>query len=286
MLNIVERPEIRSLSSEKLKAFFNAVKSLHSSSDTDVFNQHSAIHYNNSHHAHGVPAFFPWHREFLRSYELALQKVDPSVVLPYWDWSIDSQAPEHSPILTNAYFGGNGRSLDSCVRNYNHDDKISAFCPPETLEAIISQATTYDQIRTGIEGSPHGAVHIGIGGSDGDLTYIVNLPEDLTLISTETAKPQTTQTSSRPRRELILNAGHNNLSNKFPYDVEKPIFVSPIDRTTRQKIRTPEPLPQAYIDANHLNTHEVRSQEKSLALIIESLNALPGFIPHANITIF
>src|SRR3954453_11193761 len=37
--------------------------------------------------AHRAPAFFPWHREMLRQFELDLQKIDPNVTPPYWDWT-------------------------------------------------------------------------------------------------------------------------------------------------------------------------------------------------------
>ncbi|KAI0220986.1 hypothetical protein L0F63_004345 [Massospora cicadina] len=432
--NIVTRPEVRSLSSRQLNAFFNAVRGLRNLNNSDVFNQHSAIHYNNSPQAHGVPAFFPWHREYLRRYELALQRVDPSVVLPYWDWSIDSQAPELSPILTNTYFGGNGRSSDSCVvqgnfarwnvpipnphclrRRYNRGDRISAFYSPESLEAIISQATTYDQLCTSIEGGPHGAVHTGIGGSTGDFSqmyssndplfyvhhafidllwnewqmrnpslantynggsastsnimrpfnvpvsqvlntkaagycytyprYGVNLPVSppassnstsppistsaSTLIPTTTTQPITTQTpiqtnptttqipqptnfqghffptnnffgrghplfGHKPfhhrgkfrslfRRHTKLNAGITNLYAKLYNKVKRLIVIPSTDRSTPHKIRTPEPLPQAYLLSNHLNVDKVRSDEEALAGIVESLNAIPGFVPYADI---
>ncbi len=37
--------------------------------------------------AHGSAAFLPWHREFTRRFEEALQSVNPNVTIPYWDWT-------------------------------------------------------------------------------------------------------------------------------------------------------------------------------------------------------
>jgi tyrosinase len=36
---------------------------------------------------HRSPSFLPWHRKYLLEFERALQAVDSSVNLPYWDWT-------------------------------------------------------------------------------------------------------------------------------------------------------------------------------------------------------
>jgi tyrosinase len=58
--------------------------------------------------AHRCPAFLPWHRELLYQFERDLQTVsgDPSLGLPYWDWSVD-QSPTGLPWLDD-FMGGDG----------------------------------------------------------------------------------------------------------------------------------------------------------------------------------
>ncbi|MEM9174027.1 MAG: tyrosinase family protein [Myxococcota bacterium] len=43
--------------------------------------------------------FLPWHREYLRRFELALQSVVPGVTIPYWPWPM---RPEPSSLFSNA----------------------------------------------------------------------------------------------------------------------------------------------------------------------------------------
>ncbi|KAI9290605.1 Di-copper centre-containing protein, partial [Neoconidiobolus thromboides FSU 785] len=40
----------------------------------------------------------------------------------------------------------------------------------EALELILSRSKTFDQFRQQIEGAPHGAVHMNIGGDKGDFS--------------------------------------------------------------------------------------------------------------------
>ncbi|MCX5283393.1 tyrosinase family protein [Streptomyces sp. NBC_00198] len=63
--------------------------------------------------AHMTPSFLPWHRRFLLELEGALRKVDPSVSVPYWDWTRD-RATTSAP-WTKDLLGGNGRSSDRQV---------------------------------------------------------------------------------------------------------------------------------------------------------------------------
>ena len=56
--------------------------------------------------AHAQPAFLPWHRQFLYQFEQALQKIDPNVTVPYWDWT-DPKALD--VILQEDFLGPNGQ---------------------------------------------------------------------------------------------------------------------------------------------------------------------------------
>ena len=61
--------------------------------------------------AHRAPAFFAWHRVMLRQLELELQAIDPTVSLPYWDWTVDNSP--NSLIWDAGFLGGNGDGTGS-----------------------------------------------------------------------------------------------------------------------------------------------------------------------------
>jgi tyrosinase len=52
------------------------------------------------------PAFLPWHRQFLLLFEEQLRSVDPTVSLPYWDWTVDSGTDSY--VWADDFMGGNG----------------------------------------------------------------------------------------------------------------------------------------------------------------------------------
>jgi tyrosinase len=63
--------------------------------------------------AHMTPSFLPWHRQFVLELERALQRVDASVTVPYWDW-IRTRDASAVP-WTDDLLGGDGRRSDGRV---------------------------------------------------------------------------------------------------------------------------------------------------------------------------
>ncbi len=61
--------------------------------------------------------FFPWHRYFLLEYENLLRMVEPSVTVPYWDWSLKPTRPYESPVFdSESGFGNSADNITMCVK--------------------------------------------------------------------------------------------------------------------------------------------------------------------------
>lgn len=66
--------------------------------------------------AHNTAAFLPWHRLFLSTFDVNIRsRCNYTEAMPYWDWSIDSQAPEASPVWSPNAFGGTGSGPNHCL---------------------------------------------------------------------------------------------------------------------------------------------------------------------------
>jgi hypothetical protein len=94
------RREWRQLSSDRQKQYLKGInlmkKAPSQSGHGNLYEDFVATHVENVPSAHNVAAFLPWHRWYLKQLEGELQRLlkDKSFALPYWDWTIDSQAPE------------------------------------------------------------------------------------------------------------------------------------------------------------------------------------------------
>ncbi|KAJ3050265.1 hypothetical protein HK102_012325 [Quaeritorhiza haematococci] len=148
----------------------------------NLYEEFVAVHWNHKGESHGLPAFLPWHRVFLRRFEQALQEINPDITLPWWDTGLDSQEPHKSSILSSQYFGSNGDPFTHCVvdgafanwnrslpqegclqRHFDGGSIVRPFYGPEALDQIC-RLDSYDAFRRGIEGPAHARVHVGING--------------------------------------------------------------------------------------------------------------------------
>lgn len=123
------RKNVRFMSGTEKTAFVNAVLALkadttsprpaaaNSAGALNRFDVYVWIHSLVMDGAHKGPAFTPWHREFLRQFELELQAVsgNPRMTIPYWD-SVVARVPSDSGWpFTADFMGGMGTGPDSRV---------------------------------------------------------------------------------------------------------------------------------------------------------------------------
>jgi tyrosinase len=183
------------LSARERAEFVAALRALKASGAYDAFvEQHrAAVLFTTPDPAHRGPAFLPWHREYLRRFELALQAVDPSVTLPYWDWSADRTA--RSPLWSPDFMGGDGAGPGDRVTTGPFADwALTVLDPGErdpflkrTLGAVVASLPSVEQVRSALAVTPydsapwvfgstgfrnsleaaplHNSVHLWVGGS-------------------------------------------------------------------------------------------------------------------------
>ena len=104
---MIQRKNFTSLTSDERDALGNAFNGLYGGgSNSFLVEANAQLHaqyFNNG--IHWGPAFMPWHRDFLRKFEIALREIEPDVSLPFWDWTQGNSVDiEVSP--WKEFFGG------------------------------------------------------------------------------------------------------------------------------------------------------------------------------------
>ena len=194
------RKEIRDLNTAERTAFTTALRTFY---DSGAFDNFTTIHSANAAEAHGGSAFLPWHRYFLIELEDALRSIDPSVVLPYWDWSLDAADPAVSPVWSTNLLGGAtpgacipdgpfanlqaAQPTPHCVRRGFTARTTNGmagvrFEEPAVIDELIAPTTSFVDFVEGWEFA-HGGPHVAIGGADlnanfGDMFFISQSPQD------------------------------------------------------------------------------------------------------------
>ncbi|KAJ1674796.1 hypothetical protein EV182_002544 [Spiromyces aspiralis] len=180
------RKELLDLTDSELKAFVNALLQLY---ENGVIASLTERHYNGAiRHStiHGTDHFLPWHRRLLLEFERELQRIDPSLTVPYWDWTVDSQKPMLSVAFQDDYFGGDGDSRNDhcvasgplaqvevsypsrhCLRRWLGGTDGLAQYSFSSIEAVVETQrnfTTFHNFATVVETSMHAYTHNWIGG--------------------------------------------------------------------------------------------------------------------------
>uniref|UniRef100_A0A914CIK4 Tyrosinase copper-binding domain-containing protein n=1 Tax=Acrobeloides nanus TaxID=290746 RepID=A0A914CIK4_9BILA len=86
------RKEYRMLTDVERNQYHGAVKKL---MENGLFDELSALHLHiaQGNLAHTGPNFWPWHRGYLKRFEIELRKLDPDLAIPYWDSTLDENLP-------------------------------------------------------------------------------------------------------------------------------------------------------------------------------------------------
>ena len=201
------RPEFRDESPAQLQKFISALRKMQQvppGGGPSAYDKFVQLHLNESAVIHDFANFLPWHREFLLQFEQALQKLEPGVVIPYWDAALDAQNPETSSLWSDATFGGNGNPNlvaadgtpvvttgqfnNAVYQPFHHislidgsqvngaaplerqwssaSDAANTLGPFESPEQLNSlmTLTSYDKFRQALDYGEHGLVHNDIGG--------------------------------------------------------------------------------------------------------------------------
>ncbi|CAK5113206.1 unnamed protein product [Meloidogyne enterolobii] len=86
------RKEIRMISDEERNELFKAIRDMKDTSDYDYIAAIHKLAYEQG-GAHMGAAFFSWHNEYCKRYEILIRKRNPSLALHYLDSTLDSPLP-------------------------------------------------------------------------------------------------------------------------------------------------------------------------------------------------
>ena len=171
------RKDAETLTTAERNRFLSALARLNNRGD-GLFKDFRATHlFDTSMEAHGDAGFMPWHRAYMLDLERELQRIDPSVSLPYWRF--DRPAPK---LFTQAFIGAPADAtgfarlaptnplrlwmtdgIPGISRDPVFDVATSgAFVSAEAV--TVQSSVPYGQLRGTFEINPHGNAHTSFSG--------------------------------------------------------------------------------------------------------------------------
>jgi hypothetical protein len=109
---------------------------------------------------HGTPYFWSWHRMYLYWFERIIRKMsgDPNFALPYWNYESASERQLPAP------FRVVGSPLYTPNRGAGWNSGAASLSASAVATSGFMPLIPYFSAQSAIEGTPHGAVHVSIGG--------------------------------------------------------------------------------------------------------------------------
>ncbi len=122
----------------------------------------------------GIQRFLSWHRAYLLIFERELQKINPQITVPYWQWSVNRRFPSWLTSLLPQNLRDDGGQLYSVSRNLGNSSGLPTQQNIRNLMTIMNYTsfTNPDPARaTASLESYHNVVHAWVGGTMNDITH-------------------------------------------------------------------------------------------------------------------
>ena len=153
------RKNYRDLSTVERDRFLQALHHVKSTGIVDQFANEHASHF--GHGIHRSSHFLPWHREFVRRFDDALQAFHPDITVPYWNSTVDTSPSD--PLWDNTFLGqfdvawGLNRALGS-----------DTLPTPQRLQQTLG-LNAYDLFWRDLEVNIHNPPHRWVAGVMGGI---------------------------------------------------------------------------------------------------------------------
>ena len=148
------RRDYRDLTAAEKSRFIAA---LYDAKARGVIDDFADLHRDHFDHGHNNSSFLPWHREFLRLFELELQVYDSRVMLCYWNSSNDQSTS--SDLWANSFLGQFDAAWD-LGRSLGDGGFLAS---PDTVNDVLDLGT-YDAFWPDLEFNVHDGPHPWVGG--------------------------------------------------------------------------------------------------------------------------
>jgi tyrosinase len=134
---------------------------------------------------HHTPLFLPWHRAYLYFFELSLKRLEPTVTLPWWDWT---SAASHTTGIPAAYAVADvdgaanplaGGPVDALATQQggqgaptqtSRDPGNPAELPDAAWIEQLLQMSDFLDFQQQLE-NVHDEVHVWVGGTVGEIPF-------------------------------------------------------------------------------------------------------------------